>query len=56
MNPQSIAAKIRYAVSCGRSANYFTLVNDRTNKNLSVTVKRAPEPEDIIWSNIGVPY
>lgn len=55
VNPQSFSAKIRYVLSCCQSACYFKVKN-RSNEEISVSVSRAPEPEDIIWNNIGFPY
>jgi hypothetical protein len=47
-NPRGLAAKLRYYLSCCQSGVYF-LGKD------GITTSRAPEPEDIIWENIGIP-
>lgn len=55
INPHTIPSYIRYVISCFRSAHYFKIRDERTNEELSISVTRAPEPEDIIWGNIEVP-
>jgi hypothetical protein len=42
---------IRYYLSCCQNALYFQLESKFESK---VVVTRAPEPEDIIWDNIGI--
>jgi hypothetical protein len=53
LNPQSIPAKIRYLVSCCRTAQYLT-VRDNSNQTITIPVSRAPDPEDLIWGNLKV--
>lgn len=53
LNNSSFASKIRYWIGCCRGSYRFRFV--RGGVDYKVRIQRAPEPEDIIWSNIGVP-
>lgn len=55
INPQSIPAKIRYFLSCCRSAQYFSVRDDFNNEEVSICTRRAPDPEDIIWGQLKTP-
>jgi len=55
MNPQNFSDKIRYVLSCCQNALYFK-INNQSNESLNIVVSKAPEPEDIIWENIGVSF
>ena len=55
LNPQTLAGKIRYYISCWQSALYFTFREEHTNEELNIRATRAPLPEDIIWGNVGLP-
>ncbi len=47
-NPRGFGAVLRYYLSCCQSGIYFL-------ESKGVVTSRAPEPEDIIWENIGIP-
>jgi len=52
LNDSSFVGKIRYLLSCCRDGKRFRFFRDSVNHH--VKVKKAPEPEDIVWANIGV--
>ena len=52
LNDDSWLAKFRYYLTCCQGVNKFKFVRDGVE--FDTTVERAPEPEDIIWSNLGV--
>ena len=53
LNDPSIASKIRYYLTCCQGRNKFRL--HRGQEEIKVKIERAPEPEDILWSNLAVP-
>lgn len=53
LNDPSLAASIRYFITCGQGHHKFKFI--RNDHNYNVKVERAPEPEDIIWTNLAVP-
>lgn len=53
LNDPSIAAKMRYYLTCCQGHNKYRL--HRGEEVLKVKIERAPEPEDILWTNLAVP-
>ena len=51
-NPYGFSNKMRYYLSCCKKALFLKLKVEDGNE---VIVSRAPEPEDIVWENIGIP-
>ena len=46
-------AKIRYYLTFGQGSQRFKFKkNDNTEG--SISIEKAPEPEDIIWENLGI--
>lgn len=52
LNDTSLMAKCRYYLTCCQAGNRFTF--ERNGVEYETVVERAPEPEDIIWTNLGV--
>ena len=52
LNDSSFLSKVRYWMSCCQSQNRFKFYHENTKYSLKI--RRAPEPEDIVWTNIGV--
>lgn len=53
LNDPSILAKIRYYITCCQGHHKFQFL--RSEQDMQIKIERAPEPEDIIWTNLGVP-
>lgn len=51
-NPYGFSNKMRYYLSCCSKALFF---RPRSLEGAEVKAARAPEPEDVIWENIGIP-
>lgn len=56
LNPQSLPAKIRYYLSFCKTTQYFDIRDHKSNQESNIVCSRAPEPEDIIWGNVEVPF
>ena len=52
LNPREMSSRIRNFLTCANTGNKFDF-NHKGNA-LNLTIERAPEPEDIIWANIGL--
>ena len=47
LNDPSFLSKIRYYITCCQGGNRFRFIRD--SEKYSVTIQRAPEPEDVKW-------
>lgn len=54
LNDPSISSKIRYYLCCGQIGTRFSF--KRAEKEFDIIVERAPEPEDVIWTNLGMSF
>lgn len=54
LNDPGFLAKIRYYITCCQGGNRFKLLKS-DGSTASISIEKAPEPEDIIWKNIGFP-
>ena len=52
LNPREMSSRIRNTLSCANSGKKFDFSHQ--GKELDLIIERAPEPEDIIWANIGL--
>jgi hypothetical protein len=52
LNPRDYSSRIRNFIMCKTADNTFEL--KRNGKTLDIKVEEAPEPEDVIWENIGL--
>lgn len=52
LNDPSFNSKLRYYLSCCQAGNRFKF--DRDGKEYNITIERAPEPEDVVWTNLGM--
>ena len=52
LNDPSIMAKFRYYITCCQGGNRFKFTRD--GKDFDIDIERAPEPEDVIWTNLGM--
>ena len=52
-NPDTIAAKVRQFIPCLHSQHKFTITKGDITYN-DLRILPAPDPEDIVWANIGV--
>ena len=52
MNNSDIASQIRYCMRCFNDSEKF-FVTDHEGNYTDCTVSQAPEPEDVIWTNLG---
>lgn len=51
-NPHSILSKLKNLIPCLRNPNRFIVTREGTD--YEVEISPAPDPEDVLWSNIGV--
>jgi hypothetical protein len=53
LNDPSFLSLTRYYLTCKKGHHRFLFMRDQNN--MHVKIERAPEPEDVIWTNIAVP-
>ena len=53
LNDPGFLSKIRYYITCCQGGNRFTLIKEDGSKG-DIEIEAAPEPEDVIWENLGV--
>jgi hypothetical protein len=53
-NDPSILSIIRYYLTCKKGHHRFKFIRD--DELYKTKMERAPEPEDVIWTNLGVPF
>ena len=54
LNDPSLNAKLRYYLTCCQTGNRFKF--EREGKEFDIQIERAPEPEDVIWTNLGMKF
>ena len=54
LNDPSFLSKLRYYLTCCQGGNRFKLIKSDGTPG-SIEIEAAPEPEDIIWQNLGIP-
>ena len=54
LNDPSFLSKLRYYITCCQGGNRFKLIKSDGSPG-NIEIEAAPEPEDIIWQNLGIP-
>lgn len=52
LNPSDWSTRIRNFITCGAISNRFELKHG--GRTIDIRIERSPEPEDIVWANIGI--
>ena len=53
LNDPGFLSKIRYYITCCQGGNRFTLRKE-DGSSAGVEIEQAPEPEDVLWQNLGL--
>lgn len=51
-NSDSLISRLKNSIPCLKNQNRFTIEREETVFNMRISP--APDPEDIVWTNIGV--
>ena len=54
LNDPSFSSKLRYYITCCQAGNRYKF--EREGQKFDITIERAPEPEDVIWTNLGYAF
>ena len=53
LNDPGFLSLLRYYITCCQGGNRFKLLKS-DGSNAGVEIEKAPQPEDIIWQNLGL--